>query len=85
MIPASLLIKANLEEIVNDITRGSLGFSLSTDKDANRGKVAYIWISPNPAKAKPAPEGVVCCVIVCCLCHRRHLSRITMTKPNLQN
>lgn len=59
MIPASLLIKANLEEIVNDITRGSLGFSLSTDRDANRGKVAYIWIFLDPVKAGSILGGVV--------------------------
>ena len=32
---------------------GSLGISLSTDRNAGRGKVAYIWISPDPAKAGP--------------------------------
>jgi len=37
---------------------GSLGISLSTDKDVGRGKVAYIWISPNPAKAEHILGGV---------------------------
>ena len=38
---------------------GSLGINLSTDRIAGRGKVAYIWISPDPAKAGPTLEVVV--------------------------
>lgn len=38
---------------------GSLRISLSTGKDACRGKVAYIWIFPNPAKAGCTLGGIV--------------------------
>ena len=31
--------------------------SLSTGRDIGRGKVAYIWISPDPAKAGPTLGG----------------------------
>ena len=36
---------------------GSLGFNLSISRDAGRGKAAYIWISPDPAKARPTLGG----------------------------
>ena len=36
---------------------GSRGISLSTGRDAGRGKAAYIWISPDPAKAGPTMGG----------------------------
>jgi len=38
---------------------GSHGISLFTSRDAGRGKVVYIWISPNPAKAGLTLGGVV--------------------------
>ena len=38
---------------------GSLGINLSTGKTAGRGKVAYSWISPDPAEAGPTLGGVV--------------------------
>ena len=38
---------------------GSLGISLSTGMIAGRGKVSYIWISPNPTEAGPTLEVVV--------------------------
>jgi len=36
---------------------GSRGISLSMGRDAGRGKVAYIWISSDPAKAGPSLGG----------------------------
>ena len=42
---------------------GSLEISLSTGRNVSRGKVAYNWISPDPAKAEPT-LGVVVVVIV---------------------
>ena len=41
---------------------GSLGISLSTGRNAGRGKVAYSWICPDPAKAGPT-LGVVVVVV----------------------
>jgi len=38
---------------------GSRGISLSTDRDAGRGKADYIWIFPDPANAERALGGVV--------------------------
>jgi len=38
---------------------GSRGISLSTGRDAGRGKAAYIWIPPDPAKAGPTLGGGV--------------------------
>ena len=35
----------------------SLKISLSTSRNARRCKVAYIWISPDPAKVGPTLEG----------------------------
>ena len=42
---------------------GYLRISLSTGRNAGRGKVAYSWISPDPAKAGPT-LGVVVVVVV---------------------
>jgi len=36
---------------------GSFGISLSTGRNVGRGKVAYNWISPDPAKAGPILGG----------------------------
>ena len=36
---------------------GSLKNNLSTGRNVSRGKVAYSWISSNPAKAEPTLEG----------------------------
>jgi len=36
---------------------GSLGISLSTGRNAGRGKVVYSWICPDPAKAGPTLRG----------------------------
>jgi len=36
---------------------GSLGNSLSTGRNAGKGKVAYNWISPDRAKAEPTLGG----------------------------
>ena len=36
---------------------GSRGISLSTGRDAGRGKIAYIWIFPDPAKVGPTLGG----------------------------
>jgi len=33
-------------------------------RDVGRGKVAYIWICPNPTKAGPTLGGVVVIVVV---------------------
>ena len=44
---------------------GSLRISLSTGKNAGRGKVAYIWISLDPAKAGPTLGGGVVIVALC--------------------
>ena len=43
---------------------GSLGFSFSTGRDADRGKTTYIRISPDPAKEGPTMGGVVVVVVV---------------------
>ena len=43
--------------------RGSLRISLSMGRNADRGKVAYSWISPDPAKAGPTLRGGVVVVI----------------------
>jgi len=34
-------------------------------KDAGIGKVAYIWISPDPARTEPTLRCVVIAVVVC--------------------
>ena len=39
------------------VSCGSRGISLSTGRDAGRGKAAYIWISLDPAKAGPTLRG----------------------------
>ena len=36
-------------------------------RNTGRGKVAYSWISPDPAKARPT-LGVVVVVVVSCFC-----------------
>jgi len=36
---------------------GSFEISLSTGRDASRGKVAYIWISPDSMKSGPTLRG----------------------------
>ena len=41
---------------------GFLGISLSTGRNAGRGKVAYSWMSPDPAKTLPT-LGVVIVVV----------------------
>jgi len=38
---------------------GSFGINLSMARNTDRGKVAYSWISPDPAKAGPMLGGVV--------------------------
>ena len=43
---------------------GSLGISLSTGRNAGRGKVTYSWIFPDPVKAGPTLRGVVVVVVV---------------------
>lgn len=47
---------------------GSRGTSLSTDRNVGRDKAAYIWISPDPAKAGPT-LGVIVAVIVVAAWH----------------
>ena len=42
---------------------GSLRISLSTDRNAGRGKVAYSRIFPDPTKAGPTLGGVVVVVV----------------------
>lgn len=37
--------------------------SLSTSRDAGRDKVAYMWISPDPAKTGPTLRGVIVVVV----------------------
>jgi len=44
--------------------RGSLEISLSTGRNAGRGKVAYSWISPDRTKAGPTLGVVVVVVVV---------------------
>ena len=41
----------------------SSGISLSTGRDADRGKVIYIWIPPDPMKAGPTLGGGVVVVV----------------------
>jgi len=41
---------------------------LCTGRNAGRGKVAYNWISPDPAKAGPTLGGVVVVVVVEFIC-----------------
>ena len=43
---------------------GSLGFNLSIDRDASRGKTAYIWISLDHAKVRPTLGDVIVVVDV---------------------
>jgi len=43
---------------------GSLGINLSMGRNTDRGKVAYSWISQDPAKAGPT-LGIVVVVVVC--------------------
>ena len=44
---------------------GSFRISLSTGRNVGRGKVAYNWISPDPAKAGPILGGGDGVVVVC--------------------
>ena len=43
---------------------GPIEISLSTNRNVYRGRVACIWISPNPIKAGPTLKEVVVVVVV---------------------
>ena len=47
-----------------NLFRESLGINLSTGRNTGRGKVAYSWISPDPAAAGPTLGGIVVVVVV---------------------
>lgn len=53
------MLQAYNSRDVTKLLSGSTGNSLSTYNNARSGKAAYIWISPNPAKAGPTLVVVV--------------------------
>ena len=57
----------SLQTFFSKLFCGSYGINLSMGRNTGRGKVAYSWISPNPAKARPT-LGVCCCCCCCCCC-----------------